>query len=103
MQASKLVNDIGLDKEKSTKANEEYLLSSESQSDKITDYDSDKSVYIYKIIDVDDETELCKTSVKSKNTRIVKSKQITLTIQRLQESHTDLWKLYNPFSFSSRN
>lgn len=47
--------------------------------------------------------KLCKAYIKSKYTRIVKSKKMTLTTKRLQEIHANLWSLHKLVSISGKN
>ena len=54
-------------------------------------------------LNIDGVEELCEACIKSKDTRIVKSKRMTSTIKRLQEIHANIWGLYDTASTSSKN
>lgn len=103
IQASKLVDGIDLNEEKSTNANEKPDSSSELENNENIDSDIDKLVRIHKAIDVNNKIELCDTCVENKHTRIVKFKRLTPIIWRLQEISADLWGPHNPLSLLGRN
>lgn len=50
---------------------------------------------------IEDIEELCKTYIKSKYIRIIKSKKTTSTIRQLQEIYIDLWGPNKPSSISA--
>lgn len=58
---------------------------------------------ITKTINIEIKTELCNIYIKSKYIRIVKSKKITLIIQKIKEIDTDLQGPHNPTSLSEKN
>lgn len=67
------------------------------------DSNVDKPTSIHKVINIDIKTELCDTCIKSKYTKIIKSKKMTLTTRKLQEIYVDLWRPHDPLSFLGRN
>ena len=103
IQALKLMDEIDLDKEEPINANEEQNPNARLENNKNVDSDIDKTVPIHKVMDINNEIELCNICVESKHIKIVKSKRMTSTTRRLQEIHTDLWRLHNPPSLSRRN
>ena len=95
IQASQLVD--GIDLEKTGPVDKTHSSNSES-------FDSDAEA-INKAIkhNLGDVEKLCETCIKSKHTRIVKSKKMTLTTRRLQEVHADLWGPYKPAFISGKS
>ena len=47
-------------------------------------------------LNIDGVEELCEACIKSKHTKIVKSKRMTPTTRRLQEIHANLWGPHKP-------
>lgn len=104
VQASKLVDEIDLEKATSPD-NELHSFDSEfDNEDSNTDTDN-KPTTINKVSENDLKyiEQLCKTFIKSKYTRIIKSKKMTLITRRLQEVHADLWGSYKPASILRKN
>ena len=69
------------------------------------DSNSDKLFPINKKIElnIDSVEELYEAYIKSKDTRNVKSKKMTLSAKRLQEIHVDLWGPHDPTFISDKN
>ena len=95
IQVSKLVDKIDLEGAAIQK-DESYLNSSDFKTDdediKQSDTDADNEpASINKMTNnINGIEQLCETCIKSKHTRIVKSKKMTSITKRLQEVHTDL-------------
>ena len=70
-----------------------------------SDSDTNKLSLINKAMElnIDGVEELCEACIKSKHTKIVKSKRMTPTTWRLQEIHADLWGPHKPASISGKN
>lgn len=73
-----------IDIKETNKADEDYNLSSESESEK----SGKKPAPIHIIINID--AKLCDTYIESKCTKIIKSKRMKPINRKLQEIHTDL-------------
>lgn len=86
-----------------TNFNKDQQLSFKLENDNNIDFVVDELALIYKIITIDDKFKLYNTYIESKLTRIIKLKKMTLTTQKLQKIHIDLWRLHDPLSLSSRN
>ena len=88
IQASKLVDRINLGE---ITGPVDHPHSSNSKLE--FDSDSDKPSPFNKAIElnINGVEELCEACIKSKHTRIVKSKRILPTMKRLQEIYADLW------------
>ena len=78
----KLVNGINLE-EDTTNINKDQHSISKPKNNNDVDSNVDKPTFINKTINIDRKIELCDICVKSKHTRIVKSKMITLAILEL--------------------
>ena len=87
IQVSKLVDGIDLG-EITGPIDDSHFSDSQLEFDS----DSDKPSPINKAMDlnINGVEKLCETCIKSKHTKIVKSKRMTPTTKRLQEIHTNL-------------
>lgn len=83
----------------------ELVEKSHSSDSKPSDLDVDKPYLINKAMElnIDNMEELCKACIKSKHTRVIKSKRITLTTKWLQEIHINLWGPHKPVSISDKS
>lgn len=54
-------------------------------------------------MNANDKTKLYKTFIESKQTRIVKSKKLTLITQIYQKIHTNMFRPHNPATLLGKN
>ena len=101
VQVSKLVDEINLGEITIEPINEPQSSNSDPKSD--SDVDKPSSINKAMELNIDGMKELCKACIKSKHTRIVKSKRMTPTMRRLQEIHANLWEPHKPTSISGKN
>lgn len=76
-------------KKDSIKPNDDQYLSFKSESNNDIDSNMNKPIPIYKVINIID-MKFYNTYIKSKYTRIVKLKKMTLTTQKLHKIYIDL-------------
>ena len=101
VQVSKLVDRIDLKEITIEPIDKPQSSDSEPESD--SDVDKLSPINKSMELNINNVEELCKACIKSKHTRIVKSKRMTPTMRRLQEIYADLLGLHKPASISSKN
>lgn len=100
IQASRLIDGINLDK-LADKVNKSQYSSFNSDSNDNIKFGKEPAP-IHKVIK-DEDAKLCDIYIKSKYTRIMKSKKMTLTNRKLKEIHVDLWGPYDLSLLSEKN
>ena len=101
VQVSKLVDGIELGEITTEPIDKSQSFDSEAEFD--SNVDKPSPINKTMELNIDGVEELYEIYIKSKHTRIVKSKRMTPTTRRLQEIHANLWRPHEPASISGKN